>query len=520
MPEKQPVSVRQVAVIEIGSSTIRLTIGELSEQGGVRIVEALDQAVSLGKDTFNHGVIRKVTIEECISVVKRYRTVLEQYGIVRDDQLRTVATTAVREASNRNAFIERINIATGLTVETLDESDVVRLTYQSARSFFSTHPAPGENLLITEMGGGSTELMAFKDGAVSLYQTYRLGALRMREAFESIKTPLIRQRRLLEEHIRQTIDDIRKNQALSEIKVIIALGAEIRFAAAGLKPGWNPKDPLRLPLSALSRFCDEIIGQSVNELARRHHLPFPLVETIGPTLLYYVMLARAFGCKYIDCADISQRHGLLLEMNRSARINPDFGEQIVLSAVDTARRYHANEPHFQHVVKLCLVIFDALRDEHRLDPWSRQLLTVAAVLHDIGLFINQRNHHKHSLYLILNSDLFGLTRRDITLVACVARYHRRSAPKPDHAEYAALSLQERIIVVKLAAILRVADALDQSHIQRINDIHCQREGQTFALIASGTDDHSLEIMSLKAKSAMFEDVYGMSVILRNQSLEQ
>jgi exopolyphosphatase/guanosine-5'-triphosphate,3'-diphosphate pyrophosphatase len=144
------------------------------------------------------------------------------------------------------------------------------------------------------------------------------------------------------------------------------------------------------------------------------------------------------------------------------------------------------------------------------------LLSVAAILHDTGMYLSARSHHKHSMYLIQNSDLFGLSRSDITLVALVARYHRRTTPKAVHAEYAALSREDRLAVAKLAAILRVADALDRSHSQRIAVVDCRREKGRFVIVVKNVEDLSIEQLGVASKGDMFEEVYGRSVVLEKK----
>jgi exopolyphosphatase/guanosine-5'-triphosphate,3'-diphosphate pyrophosphatase len=168
------------------------------------------------------------------------------------------------------------------------------------------------------------------------------------------------------------------------------------------------------------------------------------------------------------------------------------------------------------VASLSAALFGSLREEHQLGPWYGLLLTVAGILHDAGMFISARSHHKHSMYLIQNSELFGLSRRDILLVALIARYHRRATPKTVHDDYADLDREGRLAVAKLSAILRVADALDRSHSQRISAIECRKEKDRFVIAVPNVDDLTLEQLALQNKSDMFEDVYGMSVAIEKK----
>jgi exopolyphosphatase/guanosine-5'-triphosphate,3'-diphosphate pyrophosphatase len=512
-----PTPAYPIAVIDIGTTSIRMTIANVDAGGMAHPLEFLQQAVSLGKDTFTKGSIEKGTIEECVRCLKNFRRVLLEYGITQDDRVRAVATTAVREAQNCDAFIDRVYIATGLRVEALDDMDVARLTYLSARSLLKrdTSLSRGQ-IVVSEMGGGSTEMLLLAKGNIVATHSFRLGALRLREMLEKFHAPIARQRTLMESEIQRTIAQILHSIPPATIKNMIALGSDMRFAANRLIADYNPLVPVRIPLAALEKFTEEIMALSVNECVRKYKIPFPDAETLSPALLFYCMLGRAFSLKSIIASDISMRHGILIEMTKTEPSGDDFSRQIIRSAWEIAKKYAVEESHARHVASLSAALFASLSEEHMLGPWYGLLLTVAGILHDAGMFISARSHHKHSMYLIQNSELFGLSRRDILLVALIARYHRRATPKSVHEEYADLDREGRLAVAKLAAILRVADALDRSHSQRISAIECRKEKDRFVISVPNVDDLTLEQLALQNKSDMFEDVYGMSVVVEKK----
>jgi exopolyphosphatase/guanosine-5'-triphosphate,3'-diphosphate pyrophosphatase len=191
-----------------------------------------------------------------------------------------------------------------------------------------------------------------------------------------------------------------------------------------------------------------------------------------------------------------------------------FSEQIIRSALALGAKYDFDKPHALHVAELAVRLFRELAPDHNLESRHEILLRVAAILHDIGAFVSSRSHHKHSAYLIASSELFGLTTRDTGLIALVARYHRRSPPAPAHPEFARLDRAERALVLQLSAILRVADALDRSHSQRIRIAGFLRTGDELSLGVEDVGDLSLERVALETKGGLFETVYGMRVTLR------
>jgi exopolyphosphatase/guanosine-5'-triphosphate,3'-diphosphate pyrophosphatase len=507
-----------LAAIDIGTTSIRMAVAQVNENSSIQVLESLQQSLSLGKDTFTKGYIKKGTIEECVNALKSFKKVLKEYQITRHDQIRIVATTAVREAVNKDVFLDRIYIATGMNVEVIDEVDISRLTYLSIRSYIATHNFTwNPELLVAEMSGGTTEILQLKNKNVILSKGYRLGALRLREMLGEFRAPLARHRDLMENDIQRTVAQIRQDVTTGTKLTLIAIGGDARFAASQIHPDWNTSDPIEISLTILVKFTEDIIALSVDEIVHRYHITFSDAETLGPSLLFYIHLIESLKAKSIVVSDISMRHGLLREMSMHDSWTDDFVHQIINSALEIGHKFDFDETHANYVSHLAVSLFRSLQEEHNLQPRNELILLLAALLHDIGSYISTRSHHKHSLYLIQNCELFGLNRKDILLIALVARYHRRSAPKPVHEEYASLDRDSKLVVVKLASILRVADALDRSNSHRIRDITCSKQKDSFVITISGIDDLSLEQLALQSKGSLFEDVYGMKIILRKQS---
>jgi exopolyphosphatase/guanosine-5'-triphosphate,3'-diphosphate pyrophosphatase len=515
---KKTIDTQIMAAIDIGSTSIRMAIAQINSEGTIQNLESLQQSVTLGSDTFTKGTIKKSTIEECVRALKSFKRVLSEYQISDSKQIKIVATTAVREATNRDAFLDRIHIATGLSIEVIDEVDVARLTYLSTRAYIHSHTFNwNPNLLVAEMSGGSTELLLLRNENVKLSKGYRLGSLRLREMLGRFKAPLQRQKELMINDIERTISQIGQDVVSEDQLTLIAVGGDARLAASQIIPDWDSTNPVNISLAKLIKFTESIINQSVDEIVQQFHLSYSDAETLGPALLFYIKLAQQFSINSIVICDISMRHGLLTEMSMHGSWSVEFVQQIVNSALEIGRKFKFDENHSRHVAHLAIVLFRALKNEHQLSPRNELLLLIAALLHDIGSFVSIRSHHKHSLYLIQNCELFGLNRKDILIVALIARYHRRSSPKPTHEEYMSIDREDRLLVVKLASILRVADALDRSNSQRIEDIYCAVEDDSLVITIPKVEDLSLEQVGLQSKGSLFEEVYGINVLFRKQS---
>ncbi len=510
-----PAAVRQVAVIDVGTASIRMAIAEITSAGRVRTLETLSQAVSLGKDTFTKGLIERDTIEDCVRVLKSYRRKLGEFQIANPDQLRVVATSAVREATNQLAFLDRVYIATGIEIQPLEEAEVNRITYLGIQPFLAAEPSLATaNTIVIEVGGGSTELLVVKGGDVAYSHTFRLGSLRLHETLSAYRTPTVKVRDIMESQIERTVEHIREHVPQNEPTEMIALGGDVRFAVSQLDPEWSPRVLARVPVSALEQFTNRVLRLSEDEVVRKYHLSFPDAETLGPALLTYVQLARAMKLQNVLVTNTNLRDGLLQEMASGAAWTDEFNQQIIRSALDLGRKYGFDEEHGRHVAELSKTLFAELREEHQLDSRYGIILYTAALLHEVGLFVSNRAYHKHAQYLIQYSDLFGLTAKDQLLVALVARYHRRASPKPTHEGYATLPRDQRVAVAKLAALLRIAIALDESRSQRIHRLRSERGAAQIVIATPDVEDLSLEQLALRQNGEIFEEVFGMQVLLR------
>jgi exopolyphosphatase/guanosine-5'-triphosphate,3'-diphosphate pyrophosphatase len=214
-------------------------------------------------------------------------------------------------------------------------------------------------------------------------------------------------------------------------------------------------------------------------------------------------------------ADASLRTGLLLDIaTGSGADTGDFERQVLASAEALGQKHRFDRAHARHVALLATQLFDQLGDDHGLGPRERLLLQVGALLHDIGIYISLRAHHKHSQYLVAASQIFGLTNEETAIVSNIARYHRRGLPQRSHLPYVALDRQDRLIVNKLAAILRLANALDAEHLQKVRDLRLHRQDRTWILEVDGDGDLTMEQLAATARADMFVDTYARELAIR------
>jgi exopolyphosphatase/guanosine-5'-triphosphate,3'-diphosphate pyrophosphatase len=503
------------AVMDVGATAIRVTIAELTSGGAIRVVESLQKAVTLGRDVFSKGVISQDTIRQCVNVVAGFARVCAEYGIQDPSHIRAVATSAVREAENRDTFLDRVYIATGISVRVIDEAEESRLMFMALHDLLTAAPDLKTGpTLVADIGAGTTEVLLIENGHVSFSNVYRMGSLRMRQALETHRTPTTRVATILGQQIERAVEQIVKSVPVPTLAGLLVTSGEMQMAAQRLAPEEKDAAFWKIPYKSLQSFLEKILAVPAERLVAQHQIPYPEAETMGPGLLAVAHMARAFRMETLWVTRACLRDGLLREMAARGYWTPAFAQEVVTSALSLAAKYHTEPRHARHVADLALAFFDALRTEHRLSDRHRVLLEASALLHEIGGYVSSRSHHKHSMYLILHSDLFGLTHEDLTLVAMTARYHRRAIPKPTHVEYMALSRDDRIAVAKMAALLRVADALDRNHSQQVRNIRIQREEDRVVVLVPEADDLTVERLAVKEKGDLFEQVFGLAVELR------
>lgn len=511
---------RVVAVIEIGSTGIRLVVAEVDGSGGFKVLDRAGKQSRIGRDVFTSGMVSREAVRECMAVLASFRELIRGYGLSPKD-VRVIATSALREAQNRDTFVDRVALQTGFKVTIIEDIEENHLMYlgvqhalQDERKILSR-----SNALILEVGGGSTEIMLLRRGRMAGAHSLRIGTVRMDEQVRGAGVSRAYLRQFLEDNVRTACDHLDAELPLESVRTFIVIGSDARLAASRLSPAGSVAEGGEaysiVDRAAFIAFADEVAGLSPEDRVARLRVPWSEAEGIGSSLSIERLFLERTGAETVVVPNVSIREGLLLStsLGHDAGIEAEMRAQVIASAASLGRKFHYDESHSRHVADLSLAIFDALLREHGLGSRERLLLEIGGLLHDVGTFIRTSGHHKHGEYIVANSEIFGLNRGDLTIVANVVRYHRKSPPASTHVNFIALPREDRIIVMKLAAILRVADALDRGHDQRLRDAVCERREERFVIRAIGGADLSLERLSLAEKGDMFEDVFGLEPVL-------
>jgi exopolyphosphatase/guanosine-5'-triphosphate,3'-diphosphate pyrophosphatase len=421
---------------------------------------------------------------------------------------RAVATSAVRESTNRRDFLRRVRDRVGMHLEVISGSEEIRLVHASVRRRMLLGK---DTWVLVELGGGSVEIALADAEKVSWSETHAMGAVRLLELFAHTGEEPAGFTRLVQEYV-ATIRLPEKLKA-SQPKGFIGTGGNID-ALARLRAGAGGQGPLRITRVELRSMIDELSRLSVQERMRAFGLRPDRADVIVPAAIVYEHLAEVIGAEEILVPEGGVREGIVFDLMERLTHRQDTREkQAIEDAVLLGRKFTFDETHARHVVRLAVSLFDQLVDLHGLGSRERRLLATAAILHDVGGFVSYKGHHKHSLYLISRSELPGFTPQEMLLVGNIARYHRKGAPSTLHPEFVLLPPSERDRVRKLSALLRIADALDKEHRQKITRIEVAPVNGEVRIRALDAEEVLLEQWALKKKDVVFREVFGMSVTL-------
>jgi exopolyphosphatase/guanosine-5'-triphosphate,3'-diphosphate pyrophosphatase len=503
------------AVIEIGSTGIRLLVAEIPDNGLWEVIDTSEQPIMLGRDVFTSGFVARETLLQCLRVLNRFREQLEGWRIPLS-AVTVIATSALREARNRDSVLDRIMVKTGFRVRVIDGIEENRLIYTALiQSLEDELPKLRQkNSLIMEVGGGSTEIMLLNTGRMVAAHSLRIGTSIIEQNIKAMMGSRKDARRLLEEFINNAGGNLNQELKLDKVHQIIALGGEVRLAAkaVGQKVSERCWSMHRGDFDALA---ETVQGYSIEECIARFNIPYAEAETLAVGFLINKTFIDLTTAEDILTVDTSIREGIIINSlsEPSKPLQEEFYSQVVASAVNLGKRFHFDENHASYVSKAAIQLFDQLQDELGLDRHSRLLLEIAALLHDIGIAIRSHDHHLHSQYIITHSEVFGLTRENMYLISQIARYHRGRMPGAGDTAFFSLPRTDRTAVLKLSSLLRIADALDRGHLQLVRDFSVELKGETFFLKPQGAHDITLERLALSEKADFFEAVFGYKVIL-------
>ena len=509
----------KLAAIDIGSNSIKLVVVDAASSDSFAVLARDKETVRLGHETLREGFLSPAAVERAADCVKRFRSIAEARGA---ERVLAIATASVRAASNAAEFIDELERRTGVRVEVLSGVEEARLIGLAAARGCC---ADATLLVNIDIGGGSTEISLVRGGQPVALFSVKLGAVGLTERFVASDPPKSKELRALREEIRGALErparelrDAGWERVTGTSGTIIAIGEALRAQDSKQKSQGAQPAGAEIVLSRLERFNERMAALTQAERRGVHGVSAQRAEIVvaGGQILEAAM--RSLSINYLRTCDWALREGVIIDFLREveAESKPPLSDDTdprLRGVHAVGRRFGYEEAHARLVARFAETIFDEVARPSGLTRHQRRLLSAAALLHDVGYHIAHEGHHKHALYLIRNSELTGFSEAERDVIANVARYHRGSTPKERHTEFWRLNESDRDTVRRLAAILRVADALDRSHEGRVGGVRCSREERTFRLALSCEGDCEREVAAAESKSELFEEAFGCELAI-------
>lgn len=503
---------KRVASIDIGSNAMRLLIAD-RYQGRLRTIQSDRASVRLGAEVFGSGSLSEETISRAVESIRNFKQKIDAAGV---ETFRAIGTSAMREADNADVFIARAEQQAGVKIEVIDGDEEARLVYLAVSETIEF--SKGIDVLV-DIGGGSVEVTIVKSGVIIFSESVKVGTVRLMRLFGSGQLSPQNFQHLVSEYSASIKAKIKQRLGDQLVQRCIGTGGNLE-TFLNLKQRFFNKSGTELWPSEMQQILELLQGYSVEERISRLGLRADRADVVVPAAIVMLHVLQASQAPVLLVPGVGVKEGVAYELMSGAKEDdPHFVcGNLVEGALEIGRKYLFDEAHASCVAKLALSIFEQVQDLHKLSIEGRKLLELAALLHDIGHFVSSRGHHKHSFYLIESAAFPGLTKREKIMVACIARYHRKRFPNLEHAAYRELGEEERLLVCRLAAILRIADGLDGDRRQRVTNVRLSPpEGSSKAdllhlnLEIEGQGDLLLDKWAVKSKSDLFEHIYGCRI---------
>ena len=495
------------AAIDIGSNSIRMEAAEVAPGQPARILASDREVTRLGESVFRTGSVSEEAMQATITVLARMAGLYRKLDVV---GVRAVATSAIRDAHNQKEFLERASAAAGTRAEIISGREEARLIHLGVESCW---PQLDKSILIIDIGGGSAEIIAAGHGRLQEAFSKPLGAVRLRENFLKDDPPRPEQLHQMHAYISEKLAGALRRLGHGKWDRVIATSATASSVASAVARMPRTKrdeiDRLRISTAQVRRLYQKLSTRGLPARRKITGVGPRRAEIIVPGVAVLLDFLQEFRLPAAYYSRAGVRDGIIADLAlrnvgaELSRLTRDQRREVE----SLGRRYGVGLDHARHVADIANLLFTALQPLHQLPAERGKELEAAAYLHDVGHFVSDTSHHKHSWYVISNSDLAGFTERERLLIAGLCRYHRKSLPKPEHSAFQALTPEERRALMFLIPILRLAENLDRDHEQHVRGVECRLRDGLVNLQVRSQGDLDLEKWGTERAAEAFQLVY-------------
>lgn len=506
----------KLAAIDIGSNSIKTIVADAVSAESFTVLAREKESVRLGHGTLANHQLSPEAIARAVDTIRRYRLLAESRGA---EKIFAVATATIRAADNAAEFIETVEKETGVHIEILSGVEEARIIGLSA-----VYAIKSNSLLNIDIGGGSTELSVMQNGLPAKLFSMKLGAVGLSDKFIENDPPKIKEIKLLQEEIALALE--RPTRELKEYSWQKTSGTSGTILSLGvLLENTNESDKIErgeqvIHLENLLKLNEKLSETTVEQRKKLNGVSTQRAEIIiaGGQILAGVM--NALKIKKLTTCSFALREGVIIDQLKKMEFSlhppvSDLHDPRLLGVLALGKRFGYEKEHSLQVARLAEIIFDEISTKYKLPKSSRVLLSAAAILHDIGYYVSHDSHHKHSQYLIKNSELIGFSEEEREIIGNLTRYHRGSLPKEKHTEFNNLTPQTRELIWKLGGIIRLADALDRSYDSRVKNLNCKIVNGNFFIKLESEKSCEREILAAIQKGNMFEEAFSCKLEVTN-----
>ena len=496
-----------IAALDAGSNAIRAVVARASSATEIRELASARWSVRLGHNVFTRKRLDPRTMERAVEAFRHFRSLLDRYEV---DEYSAVATSAMREAANRDALISRIFREAGIELVAISAAEEARLVREAV---FGVSVGRFSPRLILDLGGGSLELNFLRGRKVERGFALPLGTVRLMEQLDLSGPFTPDSFNALQSRVRSVLRSCLHEPPQVGRSSAVACGGNAE-ALSRIAPGPRVAGFNTLNLRRLREILWEILRLDVEGRMDTFGVRRDRAEVIGVAAVVFTTLAELLDLHQLIIPGVGVREGVLHELAAAhfgpASANDERAEALRQQARRFAARMHSDAGHCEQVRRMAAQLFDQLAPVHELPSSQRVTLELGALLHDVGIAVNAKGHHKHGEYLVRHADIPGLSNHQQSVVACLVRYHGESTPEPHHRLYSALAAADRIRVRQLAALLRIAVALDAGRTQAVRRVEAkiQRKSILLRLVAS---EAQVNLRELRRKAKFFEAEFGIPV---------
>lgn len=507
------------AAIDVGSYEVNLKIYELSTRKGIRVVNHVRHRMELGKDTYATGRIGTELVDELCRVFLDFQRIMKEFGV---EAYRACATSAVRESKNNLVLLDRIRLKTGIKLEVLSNSEQRFLGYKSiAFNSDRFQEIIEKGTAIVDVGGGSIQLSLYDKDNLVTTQNIRLGTLRLRERLADVAERTIRYAGVIEELLNNEMRTYRKLYLKDRnIRYMLLVGSYIQYIDKYIH---KDREVNQITRDEFITFYDEFIQKGQLAMAAELGISMENSTLLLPTLVIYKRLLEETGAENVVILGMDLGDGLAFdyaERRKILRPKHNFENDIIEAARNIAKRYHTNRNHTQVMERIALTIYDKMKAIHGLGKRERLLLQISVLLHDCGKYINMAQSAECSYNIIMATEIIGLSHMEREILANIIRFNSGNVmPFEELAVSSLLERTEYMTIIKLTAILRLANALDRSHKQKIREIKVNvKDNHVIQILADTMEDLTLEQALFQEKAELFEEVYSLKPVLKAKKL--